>query len=220
MLSEAVPPTASATSNEGGHRSQRTATQSTAAGSAEYSYANPNRVIFSLPPPTSGTLHEACPNTRLQEPKEYEVPQPAYGSTGNTARHSVKPPVSKEQLSHTGAAIATQPLPRSSVSPTRPDKHPEGRCAGPSPEVIQHFTSSPPALPPKGIRFSSGPASHSGKDEWSAHYKLSHTPDPRGDSDHPLSAADGDSFPILPQPKSITLAEDTVEINDIWLSTS
>ena len=207
LPSVAVPSAASGHAN--GYRSQHTATHPTASNTGDYSYANPNRVIFSLPPPRCGRSHAgAHPNTRLEDPRPYEVPQPTYESTGTTLRHSVLPQESKRQLSHTGATIVAQP--RSALSPTRPGRHPKHHPTGPTQDAIQHFASPSPALPPKGIRASSGSASHSGRDERSAHYKLNLAPDPRGSNDCPLPAAgcDGDTFPALPQSHYITLTED------------
>lgn len=161
-----------------------------------YSYANPDRVIFSVPGPTArpGSGHTgAPPSTRHQEPRPYEVPtQSTYGSTGTTARGSVQPPA--RQHSGTNTAVTTQP--HSSAVPTKRGKHPAvDHLTGspPPPHVITNFTSSPPALPPRGIRSRSGPA---------------HTPDPGAT---PL-LVDGDPFPVPPKPKSSTITGETSAI--------
>ena len=163
-------------------------------------------MIFSLQPRRTGRKLDAgaCPN-RVQEPRAYEVPQ--HTGSGTTVRHSMQQPPGKEQLSHTDAAIATQP--HSTHSTTRPDRHRKDRPAGLSPDPSQHFTSPPPPpLPPKGTRPSFGSARRGGKDEWSAHHKMSHSLDPGTGIDCPLlaAAADDDLFPILTQPKSGTLS--------------
>ena len=135
----------------------------------------------------------------------YEVPQ--HIGSGTTVRHSMQQPPGKGQLSHTDAAIATQP--HSSLSSTRPDRHRKDHPAGLSPDASQNFTSPPPPpLSPKGIRLSFGSARCGDKDERSAHHKMSHNPDPRTGIDCPLlaAAADGDLLPILTQPKSGTLS--------------